>query len=303
MSHISQSAIARRRRWVSDIQKSTGDFAADCARIETALASEIHSEGSDVLIEHLRFAGDIPENFAHDSSEEKLYAKYTDILLSKTFTTLGLRSITLDERGAAADVEAFAPDYSFIADAKSFRLSRTAKNQKDFKVQSMARWKRGNPYALIVSPLHQLPARASQIYQQASANSVCVFTYSHLTILLAVAKQLGEKQAVALLREIFLAVSALNPSKDASAYWTAINRTMINFAPTIRTLWETEKQAALEALAFAKEASLNFLAQERRRIMAMTHEQALNELVKIHKLENKIAAINAVADNGIMAIN
>ena len=27
--------------------------------------------------------------------------------------------------------------YSLVADAKAFRLSRTAKNQKDFKVQAM----------------------------------------------------------------------------------------------------------------------------------------------------------------------
>jgi type II restriction enzyme len=89
------------------------------------------------LLDHLRLCGNIPESYAHDSSEEKLYSKYTDCLLSEIFKFIGLRSIILKERSDTADVEAFAKNYSFVADAKSFRLSRTAKNQKDFKIQAM----------------------------------------------------------------------------------------------------------------------------------------------------------------------
>lgn len=71
------------------------------------------------------------------------YSKYTDCLLSLTYKALGLKSLVIKERADVADVEAFGKDYSFVADAKAFRLSRTAKNQKDFKVQAMHRWKRG----------------------------------------------------------------------------------------------------------------------------------------------------------------
>jgi hypothetical protein len=43
---------------------------------------------------------------------------------------------------------------SAIADAKAFRLSRTAKNQKDFKIQAMDSWKRGKPFAMVVCPIY-----------------------------------------------------------------------------------------------------------------------------------------------------
>ncbi len=73
--------------------------------------------------------------------------------------------------------------YSFVADAKVFRLSRTAKNQKDFKIQAMDNWKFGKPFAMVVCPLYQIPSKNSQIYQQASARNVCIFSYSHLAVL------------------------------------------------------------------------------------------------------------------------
>jgi hypothetical protein len=37
-------------------------------------------------------------------------------------------------RADSADVEGATKDYTIVGDAKAFRLSRTAKNQKDFKV-------------------------------------------------------------------------------------------------------------------------------------------------------------------------
>ena len=83
-------------------------------------------------------------------------------------------------------------DYSFVADAKAFRLSRTAKNQKDFKVEAMDGWKHGKPFAMVVCPVYQLPSRTSQIYQQAVARSVCICTYTHLAVLVRYAKITGQ---------------------------------------------------------------------------------------------------------------
>ena len=108
---------------------------------EKKLKEEIQIHGSSRLIDHLRLCGNIPEEFQHDSSEEKLYSKNTDVLLSFAYKDMGLKSLVLSERGDSADVEAFAKQYSFVADAKAFRLSRTAKNQKDFKIQAMDNWK------------------------------------------------------------------------------------------------------------------------------------------------------------------
>ncbi|WP_228484234.1 HindIII family type II restriction endonuclease, partial [Leptospira borgpetersenii] len=106
-----------------------------------------------------------PESYGHDSSEEKLYSKYTDALISECFKYLGLNSIVLTERADAADVEVVCDNYSFVADAKVFRLSRTAKNQKDFKVQAMDGWRNTKDFAMVVGTKYQRPRKLRQKYQ------------------------------------------------------------------------------------------------------------------------------------------
>lgn len=213
-----------------------------------------------------------------------------------------MRSLVVRERADAADVEVFARDYNFVADAKSFRLSRTAKNQKDFKIQAMDGWRRGKLYALVVCPLHQLPEKSSQIYAQASARHVCVLTYSHLAMLVGFAQTANGQQAEDLLHAWFAAVAALNPSNDASLYWSAINRTMLEFSPSIQALWQTEKQASLEAVVAAKAEALALLAQEREAIMRMSHQDALLELVRVHKLDSRTRTVAAVGASRILTM-
>lgn len=299
---IGKEAIQRREYWIDEIQKISGNFGDTSERLEKELGEELKKRGARALIDHLRLSGDIPESYGHDTSEEKQYSKYTDSLLCETFKMLGLKSIVLKERADAADVEAFANDYSFVADAKAFRLSRTAKNQKDFKVQAMDGWKRGKPYAMVVCPIYQLPTKSSQIYEQASARNVCIFTYSHLALLVAYSELEGRKKAEKLLYEIFKVIPALNPSKDASSYWLAVNKTMLEFSKSIDDLWKDEKQAAIESIYIAKQEALKFLALEREKIMRMSHDEALKELISVHKIESRIKVINSVNDNGLFAI-
>lgn len=299
---LSKSAVERRRYWVDEIKKLSGNFSDDYTRLETELKSEIHKEGIVALIDHLRLCGGIPEVYGHDSSEEKLYSKYTDCLLMLAFQAIGLKSLVLTERADAADVEAFGKGYSFVADAKAFRLSRTAKNQKDFKVQAMHGWKRDKPNAMVVCPIYQLPNSSSQIYMQATVNNVCVFSYSHLSLILSFSEKSGQAKAQALLHQIFKTVPALNSSKSAVDYWLAINKTMLGASKDIEQLWTFEKQASAEAIEIAKAEDLTFLAKQRERIMNMTHDEALTELVRVHKIESKINIINAVSDNGIFTI-
>lgn len=299
---ITPAAVKKREYWIEEIRKLSGNFGDDSSRLETELATEVKSEGFGVLIDHLRLCGDIPESYGHDSSEEKLYSKYTDSLLSETYKAMGLKSLVLKERADAADVEAFAKNFSFVADAKAFRLSRTAKNQKDFKVQAMDGWKRGKPFAMVVCPIYQLPNKSSQIYEQATVRNVCVFTYSHLAMLATFGASEGNEKSEELLEQVFKAIPALNPSKDASQYWAAINRTMLGFSKVMNDLWSIEKQAAVESIAAAKNEALTFLAKEREKIMRMSHDEALKELIKVHKIESKIVTINSVSNSGILSI-
>jgi len=50
---------------------------------------------------------------------------------------------------------------------------------------------------------------------------------------------------------------------------------MLGFSKNVEDLWKTEKQAAIESIAIAKEEALIYLAKEREKIMRMSHEEAL----------------------------
>lgn len=297
---ISSSAIDNRKYWIGEIEKLSGNFESDSSNVENELKSEIGEGGITTLLNHLRLCSDIPESYSHDSSEEKLYSKYTDALLCESFKQLGLKSYVLKERGDAADVDAYAKNYSLVADAKAFRLSRTAKNQKDFKVQAMDGWRRDKDYAMVVCPIYQLPNTKSQIYEQASTRNVCIFTYSHLSMLLTYSELTNKADAEDLLHLILKAVDALNPSKDAYAYWYSLNKTMLDYSPKMNELWKCEKEIAKESIIIAKELALDYLARERTKIMRLTHEEALAELINVYKIESKIKTINGVANNNLL---
>ncbi len=303
MKHvITKRALKRRAFWIDEIKKLSGNFSNDWEKLEEELENEIKRYGKNSLIDHLRLCGTIPESYVHDSSEEKLYSKYTDSLLSLAYKSIGLKSIVLKERSDAADVEVVFKNYSFVSDAKAFRLSRSAKNQKDFKIQAMDNWKRGKKYAMVVAPIYQLPGRSSQIYYQASTRNVCIFTFSHLSLLVAYSSEEGASKANALLHKILRLIPLLNPSKNALDYWLAINKTMIEHSKIIEELWEVEKRASAKATQIAKEEGLTYWSNKRESLMKMSHEEAIKEIIRISKIDNKIKIIESISDNGLFTI-
>ncbi len=297
---ITEEQIKKRAEWIIEISRLSGNFGDDSDKVEQELTQDITNDGIDTLYGHLRLCGAIPELYEHDSTEEKLYSKYTDILISKAFETMGLTSYVIKERADAADVECVSEDYSFVADAKAFRLSRTAKNQKDFKVQAMDGWKRGKPYAIVVCPIYQLPSRTSQIYQQAVTRSVCIFSYTHLLVLLRYAFSQSNEKSIQLLHNILKTVDSLNPSKDAISYWLAINRLIIDFDKPLLDIWAEERRASEESILLAKEEALTYLALERERILKLSKEAAIREVIKSRKIDNKITVIESVSYNGLL---
>ncbi|WP_420629041.1 HindIII family type II restriction endonuclease [Candidatus Leptofilum sp.] len=300
MNIISEQQIENRAYWINEISRLSGDFGVDAERVEAELSQEISENGIAALLGHLRLCGAIPEGYRHDSSEEKLYSKYTDVVIHEAFKAMGFTSLVLKERADVADVECVTEKYSFVADAKAFRLSRTAKNQKDFKVQAMDNWKHGKPFATVVCPAYQLPSRTSQIYQQAATRSVLVSTYTHLTVGIRYAELAGQERAIDLLHKVFKTVETLNPSKNAIAYWQAINTAILDFDKILSELWREEKIALTESIGISKQEALQFLARERERIMRLSRDEAIKEVLKSRKIDNRVKAINKVADNGIL---
>lgn len=302
MEILSKNAINRRLYWIDELVNLSGNFGADSSKVEAELADEIKKDGINALLDHLRLCTAIPESYGHDSSEEKLYSKYTDALISEAYNFLGLQSIVLTERADAADVEVVSKNYSFVADAKVFRLSRTAKNQKDFKVQAMDGWKHGKKYAMVVCPLYQLPTRSSQIYQQAATRNVCIFSYSHLAVLARLSTIRGTGASISLLHKIFKTVEAMNPSKDANSYWQNVNQTILGFDESISQIWRQEKIAIIEGIKVSKEIALAYLASEREKIMKLSHEEAIKRLIVMHKIDSRMERISNISENGIMAV-
>ncbi len=299
---ITQQQIDSRSYWINEISRLSGNFGVDVEKVEDEIGQEIQNKGINALLGHLRLCGAIPEKYGHDTSEEKLYSKYTDIVIHEAYLWMGFNSAVLKERADAADVECVNDDYSFIADAKAFRLSRTAKNQKDFKIQAMDSWKHGKPYAMVVCPVYQLPSRTSQIYQQASTRSVCIGTYTHLAVFVRYAEESSKENAMELVHSVFKEVETMNPSKDAATYWQIVNHLILDFDEKIRDLWKEEKRASIESIHISKEEALSFLASERERIMKLSKEQAIKEVLKSSKIENKVKAIQSVVGNNLLGL-
>ena len=299
---ISREQAKNREYWIETIGRMSGDFGVDAERLEHDITSEIRVHGIAPLLGHLHLCGAIPECFGHDSSEEKLYSKYTDVVIYAAFTAMGFQSLVLRERANVADVECVTDDYSFVADAKSFRLSRTAKNQKDFKIQAMDSWKHGKPYAMVVCPVYQMPSRTSQIYRQAAERSVCIATYTHLAVIVRYAQDSTHDKVMKLVYEVFRTVEAMNPSTNAASYWQAINRTMLDFDRIIGALWREEKLASNEAILISKREALSYLAAERERILRLSRAEAIQEVLKSRTLDNKVRQVQSVAKNDILGL-
>ncbi len=299
---VGSEARERRRYWVSEIVKLSGDFGQDSARLETELAEEVAGDGS-ALLDHLRLCGAIPEGYPRNSSEEKLYSKYTDVVIAYAFRAMGLRSHVLTERVDVADVECFGADFSFVADAKAFRMSRTAKNQKDFKVQAMDGWKHGKPFAVVVPPLYQLPERSSQIYMQAGQRNVAILSYSHLAVLAGIAERAGTAVAESTLLSILRSVEAMTPSKDAVGYWQIVNRTLLDADECCSELWASEQLATEQALSAAKADALEFLDAERERIVGLSHGEAIDQLLSESKIGNRTSVVEQLSTNQLLDVS
>lgn len=293
-------AKARRNQWVAKLAKLSGSFGSDSTRMRDELRTDISKNGIEALLDHLRLCGAVPERCEHDSSEEKLYSKYTDALVCEALVAMGLRSAIIDARADAADVQARGRSYSLVADAKAFRLSRTAKNQKDFKVQALDGWRGDFDFAVLVCPIYQAPSRASQIYQQAIARNVCIISYAHLACLVRLAMRKSKSAAEAGLRKVLESVNSLNPTKSANDYWREINGALAGVMKGAQRLWTDEKVASLEALDLAKREALTQLRSERNRMLGLSHEEALRELVRLAGLDSRIAHVERIAHGGLL---
>ena len=239
--------------------------------------------------------GTIPESIKASSSEEKLFSKTSDIVLSRCFVMLGLKSIPLTDRGNSADVmeESVYHQYNLVSDAKCFRMSRTAKNQKDFKVAALGNW-RGDEYeyAVLVSPYFQYPKKESQIYKAALDNEVCLLAWEHISILLDC--NIRENKNFSL--------ETIWKSSQMMKRNTTVDRSSKCFLPKInefvakkinKDIKRFDKLLNQYKTVIKERGKLEIECCQKRldEIDSLTREQAIKQLKKETKLEERINVI------------
>ncbi len=260
------------------------------------LEAEIFSLSKTELIPLVSNAGIIPESIAHDSSEEKLFTKATEIILAKCFQELGLKAETIKTRSGCADVSAKSRfhNYSLVADAKAFRLSRTAKNQKDFKVEAMDSWRKEADYAVLACPYFQYPKKASQIYEQAITRNVLLFSWEYIRFLLE--NDIAENEKIDLSfvwnQSAFIAHS-ITADKIQNRFLEAQDKNIVlQLGLEYRNFLSALKKDKEEIIC-RSEKEIAYWQKKRNEIQSYTREKAVSELISSLKINEKISAIES----------
>lgn len=227
----------------------------------------------------------IPEQFPHDSSEEKLWAKYCDILLAHSLTKLGIPAQVIRARGNSADVWGATETYSIVGEAKAFRLSRTAKNQKDFKVTALDDWRKKDTFACLVAPLYQYPQKESQIYAQAIERNVTLLSYTHLLFLL----QHKPVDNLHLLWSLTRAFS--EKSKNALDYWQQVDTVICQVTQQSLSKLLEAKQNTVKITQKLGQEGILFWQSTIQQYQQLSQSEAVAKLILAEKIQNKIDTI------------
>jgi type II restriction enzyme len=177
-----------------------------------------------------------------------------------------------------------------VSDAKCFRLSRTAKNQKDFKIKALDDWRRQDTYALLVAPLSQFPADKSQIYQQAISHNVTLLSYAHLQFLI-------EKGIKGNLEDLWKITSYISKNykmqeqKRGLAYWHAVDELTCKITNQPLGILKNYKQQEVDKTREVGQEGINYWNSKIKEFNKLSREQAIRLLIKAQRIEQKIETI------------
>lgn len=267
-----------------------------CLDFETASISiQAFVDTCDDFCDLLRQIGVIPESIEHDSTEEKLFSKASDAVLARAFRELGLKATVLRERGDSADViaESLYHGYTLVADAKAFRLSRTAKNQKDFKISALSGWRKDADYAVLCSPYYQYPKTRSQIYAQAVDNNVCLISWEHILFLIQSGILESEDLSLASLWNCSGAYAEhCVVAEKKNCFIHVMDNTITLVAQCERDDFELCLSNCRRAYHFRANDEIEYWETEKQKIQSLTREEAISELIAARKIDEKITQIN-----------
>lgn len=271
-----------------ELVESIGRFSGENNQFDL-LEGSLAGLSNEALRDNLLYCGIIPEKFQHDSSKEKLWAKYCDILLAKTLSFLGIESEVIRARGDSADVLGKTEEYTIVGDAKAFRLSRTAKNQKDFKVNALDDWRRENTFAVLVGPFYQFPLTRSQIYEQAERLNVTLLSYIHLVFLF-------DNYQGNSLRSLWGVSGGISPSKSASEYWMAVEGIILDITGSSHSELREYKAMEIEKMRGIGRQEIEYWKTVIEEYRNLSREEAIDKLIIAEKIHNKISVIQKIIE-------
>lgn len=276
-------------------EKSKYDFVTASTQLEELVFNCTKDEILSIITE----IGIIPEDIRHDSSEEKLYTKVSDIIFAKALKEIGYEVQVLRERADCADIiaQSHFHSYSLIGDAKAFRLSRTAKNAKDFKVNSMVHWRGDCDYSVLACPYFQYPKNTSQIYKDALDGNVSLFSWEILYILLK--ENVKETQELCL-KEIwnqsaFIAKSTA-VDKSKTNFLATQNKNIAKIIGITNDKFEEYFTSIKRLLVSRGSEEIHYYENERERVEKLSRKEAIQELLISMKLNSKIETIKQFID-------
>lgn len=266
------------------------DFQQASSKLQDTIFNLRKADILELIVE----IGTIPEDIGHDSTEEKLYTKASDILFAKALKEINLEVLVLTQRADCADIVAQSHyhRYSLVGDAKAFRLSRTAKNAKDFKVTSMAHWRGDCDFSVLACPYYQYPKSASQIYKDALDDNISLFSWEYLYILL---KEGVKEDSTTNLRELFNQSAVIaNDTAIGNAKTNFLQQQNKNIADIIKmpqSKFTSYFEDIKKMLVKRGYTEISYYENEISRVKQLNREDAINELLKSMKLDSKISTI------------
>lgn len=251
------------------------------------------------IIELISQIGAIPEDIRHDSTEEKLYTKVSDILLAKSLTEMNLDARVLTQRADCADViaQSHFHKYSLVGDAKAFRLSRTARNAKDYKVTSMDKWRGDCDYSVLVCPYFQYPKNKSQIYKEALDRNVSLFSWEYLYILLK--EDIRESPSVnicQLWNQSEIIGKNTTVSNSERCFLSKQNSNIAAILKISNAKFYSYFNDVKEIIIERGNTEIGYYQHEIDRVRGLNREEAIAELLRSMKLDSKIATIQNFID-------
>jgi type II restriction enzyme len=278
------------------INTSANDDGENFIASSNNIQEKIFSLSRESILPLVKEIGTIPEFIPHDSTAEKLYAKTADIVLARCFQLLGLNTTVNRERANTADVTGKSDTYlySFVADAKVFRLSRTAKNPKDFKVKSMADWRGDHDYSILVCPYYQYPKSRSQIYGQALDENVCLIGWEHFAYLLENKMHETTKRNLAYIWNLSAELSqrTIHAQRNDDGNFIVQGNALIDLFLGLPE-GEIEKYIGSQKIGLFErgESEITYWKSIKRGIASYTREKAISELLTTLKIDEKIIQI------------